>query len=321
MANSAINTQVAQQKIGNVQNQADSSAVYSAGVWSFKNSTAVTSVTITDSGNVGIGTASPDVFGRFDQKNVGVSVAGASDNLAFSLNAGASAGRGAQIYMGGGGTRYFTISSNVAESTVGTVGNTPLRFSTNDTERMRIGSDGKVLVNASSSGTNEKLFVEGGARFSGSGTVFTIVGGGNNLQFSMPSSPTGAQILNSSGNPIDIVATSAGVRLVAGGTSWGAISDERKKKNIKPLEYGLEQVFAINPVRFDYLIDESDESARIGFTAQNLMTVIKESVQGDEESEYTVTPTDLIPVLVKAIQELSAKVDAQAAEIAALKAS
>ena len=59
MSSSAITTQVAQLKAGNIQNQADSSSIYSAGVWSFKNSTAVASVTITDAGNVGIGTASP----------------------------------------------------------------------------------------------------------------------------------------------------------------------------------------------------------------------------------------------------------------------
>ena len=38
MSSSAITTQVAQLKIGSVQNQADSSSVYSAGVWSFVNS-------------------------------------------------------------------------------------------------------------------------------------------------------------------------------------------------------------------------------------------------------------------------------------------
>ena len=59
MSSSAITTQVAQLKAGNIQNQADSSSIYSAGVWSFKNSTAVASVTISDAGSVGIGTASP----------------------------------------------------------------------------------------------------------------------------------------------------------------------------------------------------------------------------------------------------------------------
>ena len=55
MSSSAITTQVSQLKAGNIQNQADSSSIYSSGQWSFKNSTAVASVTITDAGNVGVG--------------------------------------------------------------------------------------------------------------------------------------------------------------------------------------------------------------------------------------------------------------------------
>ena len=71
MSSSAITTQVAQLKAGSIQNQADSSSIYSAGVWSFKNSTAVTSVTISDAGNVGIGTASPGTTLQVQKNLVG----------------------------------------------------------------------------------------------------------------------------------------------------------------------------------------------------------------------------------------------------------
>ena len=58
--------------------------------------------------------------------------------MALQLNAGASGGRGAQIYMGQGGTRHFTISSNVSETRVGTTTSTPLILTTNDTTRLTI---------------------------------------------------------------------------------------------------------------------------------------------------------------------------------------
>jgi hypothetical protein len=103
-------------------------------------------MTITSGGNVGIGVTNPDIFSRGDARMVGIGASGASDNLALALNAGASGGRGAQIYMGQGGTRHFTISSNVSESTLGTTSNTPLKFTTNDTERMRITSDGAMFM-------------------------------------------------------------------------------------------------------------------------------------------------------------------------------
>jgi len=101
-------------------------------------SDSITALLITSTGNVGIGTTNPDIFGRGDARMVGIDVSGASDNLALALDAGASGGRGAQIYMGQGGTRHFTISSNATESTIGTVSSTPLRFTTGDTEKMRI---------------------------------------------------------------------------------------------------------------------------------------------------------------------------------------
>ena len=122
------------------------------------------------------------------------------------------------------------------------------------------------------------------------------------------------------GGKIRVQAVSAGVELLAGATSWSAVSDERLKKNIKPLEYGLSDVLQINPVRFDYKTDESDDSKRLGFIAQELQPVIPEAVGGNEETFYGVSATELIPALIKAIKELNAKVETLEARIAALEA-
>jgi hypothetical protein len=94
---------------------------------------------------LGIGTTSPDIFGRGDGFDVGISSAcvGSTQNMSLQLNAGATAGRGAQLYMGQGGTRHFTISSNVTETSIGTTSNTPLRFVTCDSlERLRFTNTG-----------------------------------------------------------------------------------------------------------------------------------------------------------------------------------
>jgi hypothetical protein len=143
----------------NVQ-QVTSSIVFSSGSNIFGNSVSNTqqftgSLQVSGSshyvlGNMGIGTTSPDVFSRGDERNVGISVPGASDNLALALNAGGSAGRGAQIYMGQGGTRHFTISSNVTETRVGTGTDTPLILTTNDTARLTIAASTGAATFASS---------------------------------------------------------------------------------------------------------------------------------------------------------------------------
>jgi hypothetical protein len=144
----------------NVQ-QVTSSIVYSSGSNIFgclpSNVQQMTgSLRVTGSGNhwivggsVGINTTSPDPFGRGDALNVGISATGASDNMALSLNAGASGGRGSQLYMGQGGCRHFTLSSNSSETTIGTVTNTPFRINTCDTTRLYVSSStGNVGIGA-----------------------------------------------------------------------------------------------------------------------------------------------------------------------------
>jgi len=130
--------------IGNNSNNLYLSSNSSAGEISFwGNQLNTRLMTLTGCSNLGIGVFDPDIFGRGDQRNVGISVAGVSDNMALQLNAGGSAGRGSQLYMGQGGTRHFTISSNATESTIGTTSNTPLRFVTCDSlERFRITNTG-----------------------------------------------------------------------------------------------------------------------------------------------------------------------------------
>ena len=99
-----------------------------------------------------------------------------------------------------------------------------------------------------------------------------------------------------------------GVYLSNGGTSWAAWSDRRVKKNIEDLEYGLDKILSISPVRFDYLTDEGDNSSRIGFIAQDVQEQMPEIVNYAYEDILGMSSTDLIPVLVKAIQELSAEI-------------
>jgi hypothetical protein len=113
---------------------------------------------------------------------------------------------------------------------------------------------------------------------------------------------------------------SGGVELASGATSWAAVSDERLKKNIEPLTYGLAEITQIAPVRFDYNDDSSEGSKRIGFIAQDVLGVIPEAVSGTEDTFYGLSATELIPALVNAIKELNTKVEALQARVAELEA-
>jgi hypothetical protein len=111
---------------------------------------------------------------------------------------------------------------------------------------------------------------------------------------------------------------------------WATVSDINIKTNLRPISNVLDKINALKPCHFEYK-DKLGE-VQTGFIAQEFATVFpghtmdtpaedkyKQFLPEGETNLKAIDP-NLVPYLVKAIQELSAKVDAQAAEIAALKA-
>ena len=95
------------------------------------------------------------------------------------------------------------------------------------------------------------------------------------------------------------------------------ITDRRDKTNIIPIGEGLAFLKKLNPVSFTW---NTRDKAKVGiksagFIAQDLLALQKQSIIGDN--------LDLLPVIVKAIQEESAEKDKmfedQQKEIKALK--
>jgi len=124
-----------------------------------------------------------------------------------------------------------------------------------------------------------------------------------------------------SGNSYNIVNSSAGVQLAIGGTGWAGISDIRLKKDVVSLNHGLSEILQIETIRFNYIADAIERPSRIGFSAQNLLGIVPEAVSGTQESMFCVTPTELIPILVKAVQELKSELDVAKARIAVLESA
>ena len=102
-------------------------------------------------------------------------------------------------------------------------------------------------------------------------------------------------------------------------TTITSLSDERDKKNIIDLPAGLAFINAVRPVAFDW--NARDESKvdipDTGFLAQNLQQVqvqlgftIPGLVYDTNPDKLEAGYSKLLPVLVKAIQELSARVEA-----------
>jgi hypothetical protein len=112
-----------------------------------------------------------------------------------------------------------------------------------------------------------------------------------------------------------------GVYLSAGGSSWTGYSDERIKDIIEPITNATHKLSSLRTIVGKYKTD-ADNTRRLFLIAQDVEKVFPEAVNksNDEIGTMGIQYTDLIPVLVKAIQELSTKLDQANTKIAALEA-
>ena len=184
-----------------------------------------------------------------------------------------------------------------------------------------VSGDSNIIVGSNSSNSSTTVNTEYviGRAASGSGTnTFTIGRGDTDVQINLDGSDT----------------------------SWSATSDERLKHNINPLSVGLDFIDELRPVTYEwkekkdidpslgrYYEENSTEPCRgdggihYGLIAQEVKTVIdkysltgrhniwKEGVGGFQ----VVGLGNVMPMLIKAVQELSAKNDALEARIATLE--
>jgi hypothetical protein len=114
-----------------------------------------------------------------------------------------------------------------------------------------------------------------------------------------------------------INAVGVGVQLTYGGTSWGSVSDIRLKKNIQPLKNSLDLINKLNPITYNWK-DETLQNNNIGFVAQEVQEVIPEITEDYDikgEKYLGIRTTDLIPFLVKSIQEQSALFEEQKVQL------
>tara|TARA_Y100000310_G_C20425197_1_gene688707 strand:- start:63 stop:842 length:780 start_codon:yes stop_codon:yes gene_type:complete len=100
-----------------------------------------------------------------------------------------------------------------------------------------------------------------------------------------------------------------GVYIGWGNTSWTAQSDERKKDIIEPITNAINKVKTLRAVIGKYKTDEEDKR-RSFLIAQDVQEVLPEAVNSTNPDDLGLQYTEVIPLLVASIKELSAKVEA-----------
>jgi hypothetical protein len=225
------------------------------GTWNNNNSAGTAIATFSSSGNVGIGTTSPSKKGS-------VGTAG-TDGFAIQYSPTSQEVFSVTANTGTGETKFF-CDTNYFQT-----------FYTNNSEKMRVNTDGYLLVGYTSSNGSYKLQVNS-----------------------------------------QIFATNATIET----------SDGRYKQNVVSLQSGLDVIEKLNPVTFnwkDHDIHNFESGTQVGFIAQEVKEVLADTPyldsvikrnelkrdDGSVEEFYGMADAKLIPVLVKAIQELKAEID------------
>jgi len=183
-----------------------------------------------------------------------------------------------------------------------------IAFAEGGAESMRIDSSGNLRIGQTSGNADARTSINGG---------------------STDSSPCIDYVKNSATTSTAQVYA----RFTAGSTGTGSItangaaaaaftawSDSRLKENITDLPSQLANIMALRPVEFDY-VESMGGGHQIGFIAQDVRAIYPDLV--GESSDGMLTLTDMNKNdarLIKAIQELKAINDTQAATITALTA-
>lgn len=227
------------------------------------------------------------------------------------------------------GTNYKYINTDAATdyyqfsgthvwryAALGTAG-TNVTFS----EAMRIDSSGNLLVgNASAVANSGKIQTSGTSTAFGIGVFNGPVGGNylssdssltNYFTFGRDNQTTGNFVFYKNTTSISFINSATG--------TYNAVSDARAKKDIEDSPYGLAEVLALRPVTYKMTAEDDAAKKHVGFIAQEVKAVVDELVDDtlDEEQLYGLDKSGIVPLLVRAIQELSAEVEALKAKVGA----
>jgi hypothetical protein len=86
-------------------------------------------------------------------------------------------------------------------------------------------------------------------------------------------------------------------------------SDQRLKDNITPIEDSLSKIVSISGNTYDWNEKSGKEGHDVGVIAQEVLEVLPEAVVTRDNGYLAVDYQKIVPLLVQAVKELSAKVD------------
>ena len=222
------------------------------------------------------------------------------------------------VLHGGNTTTQFSIlvdgrSSN-SDVYIRTDTATPLRFLTNGSERMQIDDEGNLLVG----GTSDTGFQIVSTAAGTNGCLDCISSSTNGyyaLRIDMHANNNYAQLFRQGGSVVGTILISSG------STQYNTSSDYRLKENVTYDFDATSRLKQLKPCRFNFKIDA--DKTKDGFLAHEVQTIVPEAVSGEKDAvdaDGNIDPqgidqSKLVPLLVKTIQELEARISSQETNI------
>ena len=173
-------------------------------------------------------------------------------------------------------------------------------------ERVRILYNGTTIFGKTTADVGTTGF-----RIDGSGSTYASITTGNDSYY----------IYNTTTSSYRFYVTSLGT-IYATNTTISAISDQRLKENVQDLDAGLDKIMALKPRKFDWKSGKGkDIKGDRGWIAQEFEQVFPDMIDTWKdpapvgEEPYKSVRADLIPVLVKAMQEQQAIIESLKARL------
>jgi hypothetical protein len=246
-------------------------------------------------GSVGISNSIPSSFN------------GGANNLVVGSGSGAE---GMTIYGGAESNIFFADGTAGTAAYIGRIeyshSSDLMRFYVNNLNAMTIDSSGNLLV-GNTDITNSRLGVRG--------TVLAAT-------LETTSTNTGHEVLvlkkpNATGRSVAFIQGSSDVgniSVTSSATTYNTSSDQRLKDNIVDAPSASDDIDAIQVRSFDWKAD--GEHQKYGMVAQELQAVAPEAVSAPEDPEEMmgVDYSKLVPMMLKEIQSLRARINALEAE-------
>ena len=290
----------------------------------YNQTTATEQLTVTNAGNVGIGTASPDdmleVYGS--SPNIRVTNTAETDAGIVFNDAQAGTGQMAAIKFNSSDEKLkFFVNDETSQrmviDTAGNVGIGPtispsylldVRDGTTSGAIARFSAINAHVVIESSTAGNAVLHLKPNATGSKFGQFKVTAGNGYGFSWSNDAAGTGETTYMD----LDTSSTGGGDLTVKGDViAYGSPSDKKYKENIKPIESALGKAMQLQGVTFDWKDSDSilDIKEDIGFIAQDVQEVLPELVRDSGKGNLSLRYQGITPILLEAIKELKAEID------------